>query len=158
PVSLGGGDRVRRSLRARRRQRRERRDEPGFGPPPDDARAHRRLSDRRLLAPSGEPDRAAADLSARSESAGYRGLHRHLDPSVDMKERAAPSILIVDDDDTLRSRLARAFEARGFDVRSAPSATEAIALAKNESPEMAVVDLRMPGGSGLELVRDLLAI
>lgn len=68
-----------------------------------------------------------------------------------------PSILIVDDDRVLRDRLARAFVDRGYDARVAGSHAEAIRLAKLDSPEMAVVDLRMPGGSGLEVVRDLKA-
>ena len=73
-------------------------------------------------------------------------------------ERAARSVLVVDDDDTFRTRLGRAFEARGFEVRTAPSAAIAIELALQESPEFAVVDLRMPGASGLDVVRELHAI
>ncbi|MBI4821102.1 MAG: response regulator [Deltaproteobacteria bacterium] len=69
-----------------------------------------------------------------------------------------PSILVVDDDDNFRERLARAFRDRGFDVHTARNPAEAKEQASLDSPEYAVVDLRMPGGSGLELVRDLLAI
>jgi two-component system response regulator RegA len=68
------------------------------------------------------------------------------------------SILLVDDDDTFRQRLARALAQRGYDVREADSPATAVALASEESPELALVDLRMPGGSGLELVRDLVRI
>lgn len=70
----------------------------------------------------------------------------------------SPSILIVDDDDAFRSRLARALVDRGFEVRAAENPVRALELARAESPELAVVDLRMPQGSGLELVRDLKAI
>jgi two-component system response regulator RegA len=70
----------------------------------------------------------------------------------------APSILIVDDDAMLREHLARAFRSRGFEAQTAGSYDEAIALATNDAPELAVVDLRMPGRSGLELIRDLKAI
>jgi two-component system response regulator RegA len=70
----------------------------------------------------------------------------------------AASILIADDDLTLRERLGRAFRSRGYEVRLAGSHGEALELARQESPELAVVDLRMPGPSGLELVRDLLAL
>jgi two-component system, response regulator RegA len=70
----------------------------------------------------------------------------------------APSLLVVDDDATLRERLALAFRRRGYEVRTAGDHAEAIALAQQESPELAVVDLRMPGPSGLELIRDLKAI
>jgi two-component system, response regulator RegA len=68
------------------------------------------------------------------------------------------SLLLVDDDRILRERLARAFSDRGFDVRTAGDYDEAMERARDDSPEMAVVDLRMPGRSGLELVRDLKAL
>ena len=66
-----------------------------------------------------------------------------------------PSILLVDDDEVFRKRLARAFEDRNYDVRTATSYDEAVTLARQDSPEFAVVDLRMPGRSGLELVKAL---
>ena len=69
-----------------------------------------------------------------------------------------PSILIVDDDEIFRERLARAFVGRGFDVRTAADHGGALSQARDDSPELAVVDLRMPGPSGLELLRDLLSI
>lgn len=71
---------------------------------------------------------------------------------------ASLSLLVVDDDTTFRTRLVKAFESRGFEVRSAPDAALALELAHAESPELAVVDLRMPVTSGLELVRELKAI
>lgn len=69
-----------------------------------------------------------------------------------------PSILVVDDDETFRKRLARALRDRGYDVRTASEPAQAEQLANDESPELALVDLRMPGGSGLELVRTLKAV
>jgi two-component system response regulator RegA len=68
------------------------------------------------------------------------------------------SLLVVDDDDVFRPRLARALADRGYDVRAAAGVAEALRLAREDSPELAVVDLRMPDGTGLELVRDLIAI
>ena len=73
-------------------------------------------------------------------------------------ERAERSVLVVDDDDVFRTRLGKAFRDRGFDVRLAHDALEAQRLAQQDSPEFAVVDLRMPGASGLEVVRELHAI
>ncbi len=70
----------------------------------------------------------------------------------------ARSVLVVDDDETFRMRLVDAFRRRGFDVRGAESFATALELARGESPEFAVVDLKMPGGSGLSLVRELLAL
>ena len=66
-----------------------------------------------------------------------------------------PSILLVDDDERLRTRMARAFSERGYEVEQAGGHDEAIAIASKESTELAVVDLRMPGKSGLEVVREL---
>jgi two-component system, response regulator RegA len=70
----------------------------------------------------------------------------------------AGTLLIVEDDDVLRSRLARAFRDRGFDVREAVDARGAADLAGREAPEYALVDLRLQGGSGLEVVRGLVAL
>ena len=73
-----------------------------------------------------------------------------------MSEAATPqTILVVDDDEPLRTRLARAFRDRGFASLEAGSAEAALALAIASAPDLAVVDLRLPDRSGLELVRDL---
>jgi two-component system response regulator RegA len=71
------------------------------------------------------------------------------------REGDNPSILVVDDDRVLRERLAKALSERGYDVRSAADYDAALTVARAEPPELAVVDLRMPGGDGLELVRAL---
>ncbi|MHC4260950.1 MAG: response regulator transcription factor [Planctomycetota bacterium] len=65
------------------------------------------------------------------------------------------SILLIDDDRVFRDRLARAFGDRGFDVRTAHDVDSGVDRAKEESPELAVVDLRMPGCSGLDAVKAL---
>ncbi len=67
----------------------------------------------------------------------------------------APSILLVDDDETLRERLARALRERGYDVRTAGNADEAMARVREDSPELAVLDLKMPGRSGIELLKEI---
>jgi len=71
---------------------------------------------------------------------------------------ALPSLLLVDDDATYRERLGKAIAARGFEVRTAANTAAAVALAETDSPEYAVLDLRMPGESGLDLLRRLRAI
>lgn len=65
------------------------------------------------------------------------------------------SLLLVDDDTALRRRLARAFQDRGYAVREAGGVAEALALAREESPELAVVDLRVPDGDGFDVLRAL---
>lgn len=68
------------------------------------------------------------------------------------------TILLVDDDDRLRERLARAFAERGLHVLAAGDYHEAMHLAREHPPDRAVIDLRMPGPSGLQLIKDLLAL
>ena len=69
-----------------------------------------------------------------------------------------PTILIVEDDDAFRAILVKAFEARGYDACGVADAKSAIAAARADSPEMAVVDLRLQEDSGLDVVRELKAI
>jgi two-component system response regulator RegA len=66
-----------------------------------------------------------------------------------------PTLLVVDDDATFARVLANAFEARGFAVRVAHDVAQGIARAQADPPEYAVIDLKMPGPSGLELVAKL---
>ncbi len=70
----------------------------------------------------------------------------------------AATVLVVDDDATFRARLVRAFQARAFEAQGAEDGEAALSLARKESPEFAVVDLRMPGLSGLDVVRELKVI
>jgi len=65
------------------------------------------------------------------------------------------SLLIVDDDDPFRNRLAKAMERRGFLVWTADSIAAGIATAAKEPPAYAVVDLRLGDGNGLQLVATL---
>lgn len=74
-------------------------------------------------------------------------------PSIAARE--SRTLLIVDDDAAFRTRLVRAFRERGFDAKGAADYEEAMAAARDDSPELALVDLRLPGQSGLDLVRDL---
>jgi two-component system response regulator RegA len=73
----------------------------------------------------------------------------------DAEDSQLPLMLIVDDDDRLRERLALALGKRGYAVRTASNYDDALTIAKEVAPEYAVVDLRMPGPSGLELLRAL---
>lgn len=64
-------------------------------------------------------------------------------------------MLLVDDDVLFTEVLARAMQKRGFHVVVAHSVQEAMTLTEHETPEYAVIDLKMPGESGLALVRHL---
>lgn len=62
------------------------------------------------------------------------------------------AILLVDDEDLFRERLAKAFSRRGYQVFSAPGFDSAMHIIETNQPRMAVVDLKMPEHSGLELI------
>jgi two-component system, response regulator RegA len=67
-------------------------------------------------------------------------------------------LLVVDDDGIFRARLTRAFAARGLQTAEAADAAAAVEVARTFRPTCAVVDLRMPGRSGLDLVADLVRL
>ena len=63
-----------------------------------------------------------------------------------------PTLLLVDDDGPFLRRLARAMEARGFEVEIAESVAEGLAKAKANTPKYAVVDMRLQDGNGLDVI------
>ncbi|WP_146593286.1 response regulator transcription factor [Novipirellula galeiformis] len=68
----------------------------------------------------------------------------------------AGSILLVDDTLVLRERLSLAMQQRGFRVEMAGDYDQAVEVFRQRPTDLAVLDLRMPGKSGLELLRKLL--
>ena len=65
------------------------------------------------------------------------------------------SLLIVDDNNPFRERLARAMEKKGFVVTQAESVKKGLDSLKLTKPAFAVVDLRLNDGSGLEVVKEI---
>ncbi len=63
------------------------------------------------------------------------------------------SLLIVDDDNPFRERLARAMEKKGFIVTQAESVKNGIQCVNTVTPSFAVIDLRLGDGNGLEVVK-----
>lgn len=69
-----------------------------------------------------------------------------------------PTLLLVEDDITFCQVMGQALAKRGFNVQVANNVDEGIALSEKTAPEFAVVDLNMPGSSGLVLVKHLIDI
>ncbi len=65
------------------------------------------------------------------------------------------SLLIVDDDNPFRDRLARSMEKKGFKVTQAESIKSAIQKARENNPAFAVIDLRLGDSNGLEVVNEI---
>jgi two-component system, response regulator RegA len=70
----------------------------------------------------------------------------------------SPHLLLVDDDPTFCEVMRRALTRRGYRVTLAHGVNEALASARNEPPGYAVIDLKMPGESGLRLIPELLSL
>ena len=66
-------------------------------------------------------------------------------------------VVLVDDDDTLRQVLARELGESGFDVRAFSSAAGVVEALRADPAEVVLLDLRLPGESGLELLRRIRA-
>jgi two-component system, LuxR family, response regulator FixJ len=71
-----------------------------------------------------------------------------------MKERA-PTVYIVDDDDAIRSALRLLLKSVGLAATTVPSAQEFLATYDPQQPGCLILDVRMPGMSGLELQQQL---
>jgi two-component system response regulator RegA len=68
------------------------------------------------------------------------------------------SLLVMDDDAPLRTRLGRALESRGFETTLVGSVAEAVAQVKLSPPAYAVLDLRLEDGNGLQVVEAIQAV
>lgn len=67
----------------------------------------------------------------------------------------AERVLIVEDDAPVRRMLERSLGAEGFEVRSAPDGGVALAMAEDSAPDLVVLDVAMPGLSGIDVCRRL---
>ncbi|MDB5510892.1 MAG: two-component system response regulator [Enterovirga sp.] len=65
------------------------------------------------------------------------------------------TLLLVDDDRAFSTRLARAMEGRGFEVRVAESVADGIAAIDEKAPAYAVIDMRLGDGNGLDVIARL---
>jgi len=65
------------------------------------------------------------------------------------------SLLVVDDDNPFRDRLARAMEKKGFQVSQAESVKKGVESVSKQKFAFAVVDLRLGDGNGLEIVKEI---
>jgi two-component system response regulator RegA len=74
------------------------------------------------------------------------------DLSSDIAALPDRTLMVLDDDAPLRTRLGRALEQRGFDTTLVGSVSEALEALKSTPPAFAVLDMRLGDGSGLQVV------
>jgi DNA-binding response OmpR family regulator len=66
-----------------------------------------------------------------------------------------PSVLVVDDNQDIRDLVVHFLSADGFHVFSAPSGDEALAILKSNPVNLVLLDVMMPGKSGLEVLAEI---
>src|ERR671910_1010874 len=66
-------------------------------------------------------------------------------------DRNGAEILIVEDDEVIRSPLAYTLSRHGFGVKSATTGAEALRLARKMRPDLILLDVMLPGESGIEV-------
>ena len=71
---------------------------------------------------------------------------KNIPEQLKLADFADKSLLILDDDDPLRGRLARAMEKKGFQVKEAKTVAEGLNIVKSSPPSFACVDLRLEDG------------
>ena len=76
-------------------------------------------------------------------------------PHTDFAVLEDNTLLIVDDDRAFLARLARAMEARGFEVEAAASVEDGLSSLKRRPPAFAVVDMRLDDGNGIDVIAAL---
>jgi two-component system response regulator RegA len=79
------------------------------------------------------------------------------DISVSIEALPEKTVLVVDDDAPLRTRLGRALEQRGFECILVGSVAEAVQTVKDSCPAFAVLDMRLEDGNGLQVVETIQA-
>jgi CheY-like chemotaxis protein len=110
----------------------------------------------------GEPaDRDAIEhlrgLHERHCAGGDRSTETWL-PFRAVYESRARRVLVVDDDPEIRAALRALLESRGHQVSDVPDAPAALALVSKETPDVALIDIALPGVDGYELARRLRAL
>jgi DNA-binding response OmpR family regulator len=77
---------------------------------------------------------------------------------VNEEERKMYKLLIVDDERNLRLLYEKEFKKDGFDVVMASSGEEALKLFREELPHLVILDIKMPGLDGVEVMSKILSI
>ena len=72
-----------------------------------------------------------------------------------MTDRAAPLVLVADDEEDIRALVAFRLQRAGYDVITAADGEEALTLATTRLPDLVVLDMMMPKATGLEVTRSL---
>ena len=67
--------------------------------------------------------------------------------------QSGENILVIDDDDGVRTFVVESLESLGYSVRAAPNGPAGLALIKTEIPDLLLVDFAMPGMTGVDVIK-----
>jgi DNA-binding NtrC family response regulator len=73
--------------------------------------------------------------------------------TVDARRPSGPRILLVDDEPGITGMLSIVFEKEGYSVRTAGTCAEGMRLVEETSPDLVLTDLKMPDGTGFDILR-----
>ena len=74
---------------------------------------------------------------------------------MDVHTKGAPTVLVADDDDRIRSLLLDTLSALGYQVLGAKNGEEALSLLETEKLDLVITDVRMPKMNGLSLLKNI---
>ncbi len=72
-----------------------------------------------------------------------------------IKDSAMKKILVVDDEEPIRKMLVKFLTVKGYQACSAASGEEALKLLRREKPQVVLLDIRMPGSDGIEMLKQI---
>jgi signal transduction histidine kinase/DNA-binding response OmpR family regulator len=78
-------------------------------------------------------------------------LRAHIAAGADNRTPGKKTVLVVDDEASIRELLRQELEAAGYNVREAPDGREALAQVKRERPDLIILDVMMPELSGFDV-------
>ena len=108
------------------------------------------LHTERAVASSGSDIKAGAEAKRRDATGSAAGTHPSASPSASRRR-----ILVADDSVAVRDSIKALLRDLGHDVRTARDAAEALDIAQEWKPEFVLLDIHMPGPSGLVVARQL---
>ncbi|MGR3292825.1 MAG: sigma-54-dependent transcriptional regulator [Candidatus Scalindua sp.] len=75
--------------------------------------------------------------------------------NAESQDGVKPVILVVDDEETIRFCLKEALEAEGYKVQTEDNGENSLRLIKRMIPDLVILDLKMPGMNGLDLLKEI---
>jgi two-component system response regulator (stage 0 sporulation protein F) len=71
------------------------------------------------------------------------------------RKQGTPTILVVDDEDHIRKLYEKELSEEGYQVRTTGSGVEALSIAQSLPLDLVILDIKMQGQNGLEILNDL---